>query len=279
VKRYRLLTATECVAEIAPHHDSLFHRYLPANLLLGDATVRDAAIHALQACVPQATVLPAGFDSVELFARVEGDAIVVARETARSADGFVYDVDLAAPDGRLFERWRGLRLQVVARRDRVDDLAPALWGPFLERELSVRVHVGDSELPILHRHDGKPLLANGHVSRSHDAGIELTVTHHTPVGVDVQHVDGESWDSIMGAHDGGIAEVASKMSGDDRKSSAARVWSARESMKKLSGDALVPLVVDTAGTHGRVTFRSGAHRIDTFKMRNCVVAVAKEKAS
>ena len=39
----------------------------------------------------------------------------------------------------------------------------------------------------------------------------------------------------------------------------------------------MPLVVDAAGTHGRVTFRSGVHRIDTFVMHNCVVAVAKEK--
>ena len=61
--------------------------------------------------------------------------------------------------------------------------------------------------------------------------------------------------------------------------SAARVWSARESMKKLAGDALVPLVLDTAGTHGRVTFRAGAHRIDTFVMRDCVVAVAKERSA
>ena len=278
VRRYRRLTATECVAEIAPHNESLFHRYLPENLLLGDATIRDAAIHALQACVPQATVLPAGIESVELFARVEGDAIVVARETERHADSFVYDVDLAAPDGRLFERWRGLRLQIVARRDRVDDLAPALWAPFLERELSVRVHVGDPDIPMMHRHDGKPLVANGHVSRSHDGEIAVTVTHEKPVGVDVQRVGGHPWDDITGAHDGSLAEVCTRLSGDERAHAAARVWSARESMKKLSGDAQVPLVVDAAGKHGRVTFRSGVHRIDTFVMRDCVVAVAKEKS-
>jgi len=278
VRRYRRLTATECVAEIAPHNESLFHRYLPENLLLGDATIRDAAIHALQACVPQATVLPAGIESVELFARVEGDAIVVARETERHADGFVYDVDLAAPDGRLFERWRGLRLQIVARRDRVDDLAPAWWAPFLERELSVRVHVGDPDIPMMHRHDGKPLVANGHVSRSHDGEIALTVTHEKPVGVDVQRVGGHPWNDITGAHDGSLAEVCTRLSGDERAHAEARVWSARESMKKLGGDAQVPLVVDAAGKHGRVTFRSGVHRIDTFVMRDCVVAVAKEKS-
>lgn len=281
VKRYRVLTATHCVAEIAPHADSLFHRYLPAQLLLGDATIRDAAIHALQACVPQATVLPQGIASVELFAPVEGETVVVAHETSRHADGFVYDVDLAAPDGRLFERWRGLRLQIVARRERVDDLAPALWAPFLERELDVRVRVGNGESPVLHRHDGKPLAAHGHISRSHDSEVTLTVTHEKPVGVDVQkvlrHASLQHWDDIIGPHDRGLADVCVRLSGDDRRYAAARVWSARESMKKLAGDALVPLVIDTCGTHGRVTFRSGPHRIDTYLMRDSIVAVAKER--
>ena len=277
VKRYRVLTATECVAEVAPHNEPLFHRYLPSHLLLGDATIRDAAIHALQACVPQATVLPQGFASVELFAPVEGTTIVVAHETARHADGFVYDVDLASPDGLLFERWRGLRLQVVARRERVDDLAPALWGPFLERELSVAVRVGETETPALRRHDGKPLAMDGHISRSHDAGVLLTVTHARPVGVDVQHVNGQVWDDLLAPHDGSLAVICARLSGDEHRFAAARIWSARESMKKLGGDALVPLVVDQCGSHGRVTFRSGPHDIDTYVMRGCVVAVAQER--
>ncbi len=281
VRRYRRLTATECVAEIAPHRESLFHRYLPSTLLLGDATIRDAAIHALQGCVPQATVLPAGIDAVELFAPVDGETIVVAREISRSAEGFVYDVDIAAPDGQLFERWHGLRLQIVACRERVDDLAPALWAPFLEREVGVSVRVAAAEETVLHRHDGKPLAAHGHISRSHDtdAGVTLAVAHHTPVGVDVQTVGDHPWDDIIGSHDGPLTDVCIRLSGDERPHAAARVWSARESMKKLSGDALVPLVVDDAGTHGRVTFRSGPHRIDTYLMRDCVVAVARERSA
>lgn len=276
VRRYRRLTATECVAEIAPHKESLFHRYLPPTMLLGDATIRDAAIHALQGCVPQATVLPAGIASVELYAPVEGDTIVIAHETSRTTEGFTYDVDIAAPDGRLFERWHGLKLQIVARRERVDDLAPALWAPFLEREVGVSVRVAPEEA-VLHRHDGKPLAAHGHISRSHDGAITLAVAHEKPVGVDVQHIDRHPWDDIVGPRDGGLTDVCVRVSGDERPHAAARVWSARESMKKLSGDALVPLVVDTAGDHGRVTFRSGPHRIDTFLMKDCVVAVASER--
>ncbi len=280
VRRYRVLTATHCVAELTPTTDAPFNRYHPQDLLLGDLTVRDAAIHALQASVPQGTVLPAGIASVEFFAPVDGEAIVVAREIERHHDGFVWDLDIAAPDGRVFERWRGLRLQVVARRERVDDLAHALWGPFLERELGVRTEVAVDALerlagPVLRRKDGKPLVEGAHVSASHDGDIGLAVAHAKPVGCDVQVVDGGQWDDLLGHHDGPLADVCTRMSGDDKSYSAARVWSARESLKKLAGDPMVPLTVDHCGDHRRVTFRSGNSRIDTFVLRDYVVAVAQ----
>ena len=283
VRRYRVLSATQCVAELMPSLDAPFHRYHPQDTLLGDLTIRDAAIHALQASVPQGTVLPAGLASVEFFAPVEGEAVVVAREVERHHDNFVWDLDLVAPDGRVFERWRGLRLQVVARRERVDDLAHALWGPFLERELGVRTEVAVDALerlagPTLRRKDGKPLVGDlsSHVSASHDGGIGLAVMHETPVGCDVQIVDDTSnWDTLLGYHDAPLADVCTRMSGDQMSYSAARVWTARESMKKLAGDALVPLIVDHCGDHRRVTFRSGDSRIDTFVLRDYVVAVAR----
>ena len=279
VRRYRVLTATTCVAELTASAEAPFHRYQPQELLLGDLTIRDAAIHALQASVPHQTVLPAGIASVELFAPVEGDAIVVAHEVERHADRFVWNVDIASPDGRLFERWTGLKLQVVARRERVDDLAPALWGPYLERQLGVRIVIGPNALeraggPVLRRKDGKPLVEGVHVSASHDAGIDFAVAHERPVGCDVQQVDGQPWCHVLGRHDAPLADVCMKLSGDGESHAAARVWSARESLKKLAGDALVPLVVDTTGDHRRVTFRSGTSRIDTFVLRDCVVAVA-----
>ncbi|HUR82234.1 MAG TPA: polyketide synthase dehydratase domain-containing protein, partial [Thermoanaerobaculia bacterium] len=280
LRRYRVLTSTTCVAELTPSQDAPFHRYQPQDLLLGDLTIRDAAIHALQGSVPHQTVLPAGLASIELFARVEGDAIVVAHEVERHAGHFVWNVDIAAPDGRLFERWTGLKLQVVAQRERVDDLAPALWGPYLERVLGVRTEVGPHALdrvagPILRRKDGKPLSLRVHVSASDDAGIRMAVAHEHPVGCDVQSVDGQEWDDVLGRHDDALADVCMQLSGDNDSYAAARVWSARESMKKLAGDALVPLVIDNAGDHRRVTFRSGNSRIDTFVLRDCIVAVAR----
>jgi enediyne polyketide synthase len=280
LRRYRVLTSTQCVAELTPTPAPPFHRYQPQELLLGDLTIRDAAIHALQASVPHQTVLPAGIASIEFFAPVEGEAVVVAHEVERHAGHFLWDVDIASPDGRLFERWTGLRLQVVASRERVDDLAPALWGPYLERQLGVRIEVGPGALdrvagPVLRRKDGKPFMEGAHVSASHDAGIGLAVRHESPIGCDVQFVDSDGWDDVLGHHDGPLTDVCMQLSGDDEPFAAARVWSARESLKKLAGDPLVPLVVDTAGDHRRVTFRSGNSRIDTFVLRDCVVSVAR----
>ena len=281
LRRYRVLTATQCVAELTPATETPFHRYQPQDLLLGDLTIRDAAIHALQASVPHQTVLPAGIASVELFAPVEGEAVVVAHEIERHAGHFLWNVDIASPDGRLFERWTGLRLQVVASRERVDDLAPALWGPYLERQLGFRIEVGPNALdrvagPVLRRKDGKPLVEGGHVSASHDAGISMAVRHEDPVGCDVQFVDlDDEWDDLLGHHDAPLAGVCMEISGDDEPFAAARVWSARESLKKLAGDPLVPLVIDATGDHRRVTFRSGNSRIDTFVLRDCVVSVAR----
>ena len=204
---------------------------------------------------------------------------MIGREIERHADGFVWDLDIASPEGLVYERWRGLRLQVVARRERVDDLAHALWGPFLERELGVRTEVAVNALerlagPVLRRKDGKPLLEGSHVSASHDGELGLAVVHEKPVGCDLQAVDGE-WDNVLGFHDRPLADVCTRLSGDDEPYSAARVWSARESLKKLAGDPLVPLIVDTCGDHRRVTFRSGNSRIDTFVLRDYVVAVAQ----
>src|SRR5205807_9707834 len=69
LRGYRHLRATECVAEIACHEAAdWFGLYLPSGLVLGDPGARDAAIHAIQACIPHATILPTGVDRLTINA-------------------------------------------------------------------------------------------------------------------------------------------------------------------------------------------------------------------
>lgn len=58
---YRRLSSTRCVAEIAgATRVGWFGAFLPQTSILGDPALRDAAMHAIQACVPHRTLLPIG---------------------------------------------------------------------------------------------------------------------------------------------------------------------------------------------------------------------------
>src|SRR6185437_2183619 len=80
VQGYRELSATHCVAEIsAGAGPSWFARFLPGDLLTGDPGARDAFMHAIQCCVPDATLLPAGVE--RLYLGTPGAAAKDARLT------------------------------------------------------------------------------------------------------------------------------------------------------------------------------------------------------
>src|SRR5262249_16239842 len=103
LREYRSLKATECTAEIMP--DGMtpwFGRYLPGGLVLGDPGARDAAIHAVQACVPQTTLLPVGIEKITGSLNGQaGELFVHAQERERFTHGFVYDLELTDTEGRV----------------------------------------------------------------------------------------------------------------------------------------------------------------------------------
>jgi enediyne polyketide synthase len=224
---YRHLAATSCVAEIqAGSGDAWFGSYLPAELMLGDPGARDAFMHAIQCCVPDATLLPVAVERLRP-ARAGGSArpadsqeyvILSAVERHRVDDTYTYDLDVRAPDGELLERWEGLRLQAVRKNDGAGPWVPALLGPYLERRLAgpdrlrcavepdgrdpgdpdarrgqTRAAVGrmlGRAVPVWHRADGKPEVAGEgiSISASHGAGVTLTVAGSRPVGCDAEMV-------------------------------------------------------------------------------------------
>ena len=137
LRQYRALRATACIAEIrrtAPLSGSA--RYLPSALDLGDPGVRDAAIHAVQACIPHATVLPIGVERVIPERGVPpGLRFVRAHERARHGDIFVFDLDITDADDRVVERWQGLRLRLAGPAAARDAWPVALLGPYLTRRI------------------------------------------------------------------------------------------------------------------------------------------------
>src|SRR5262249_20482524 len=136
---YRTASARRAVAEVSTSSPaSWFAPFLPQALLLADPGTRDTMMHAIQCCVPDATLLPQGIGRLVLAEKADQNAdyvVLDARERSQDGDSYTYDLDVRDPSGRLVERWEGLTLRAVRKRDGAGPWVPSLLGPYLERSL------------------------------------------------------------------------------------------------------------------------------------------------
>ncbi|MFC4032418.1 SDR family NAD(P)-dependent oxidoreductase [Streptomyces polygonati] len=300
---YRQLQAKGCVAEVSARSGATwFGTFHPGELLLADPGTRDTMMHALQCCVPDATLLPAGIERLHLAdpAAVAGlDQVVLhATERSRNGDTYLYDLDITDPEGRLLERWTGLRLQAVRKQDGSGPWVPALLGPYLQRrteqflpqELRVAVHAETDGPPegvaerrastaaavrialgtpteVRYRPDGKPETDTAGISASHGAGVTLAVAADGQVSCDVEVVaerSAEDWAGLLGADGAALAGLLAQENGESPDTAATRVWGAIECLRK-TGHARVELVAAGAAGSGRwVMLRSGDTTVATF---------------
>jgi enediyne polyketide synthase len=303
---YRSLSARACVADIsAAVADGWFAGYLPAQLQLGDPGTRDAFMHAIQCCVPDATLLPAGVERLQAAGPAAAGTRVTlhAAERARTGDTYTYDLDIRDGDGVLVERWTGLRLQAVRKTGGAGPWVPALLGPYLERQAArflpgpLRCAVepdpvvpsGDGDLrrsqtttavsrllerpvTVLHRTDGKPEVTGESmtVSSSHGARVTLVVAGAGRVGCDVEVVRERTtadWQALLGPGPFALTELIHRERGEEPQVAATRVWSAVESLRKSGRILPGPLVLAEAAADGWVLLQSGHSKIATFSTR------------
>ncbi|WP_433334781.1 SDR family NAD(P)-dependent oxidoreductase [Spirillospora sp. CA-294931] len=288
---YRRLTATGCVAEIAGGTGKpWFGPMLPTRLLLADPGPRDAFMHAVQACVPDATLLP---DRVERLVPATDPwperLVLTARERANDGDVYLYDLTVHDEAGKLLEEWRGLRLRALRRHG--PPTIAALVGPYLQRRLpdgfgvavepeghddrveASRRAVGravGAEVRVRHRPDGRPEteFQDGSgpgpaVSVSHGPGFVLAVAGRGPLGCDAEAAVDRPWPRLLGAGRMAVAELAAAESGEPLAVAATRVWAASECQVKGGGAATDPLGLAGSPEPGWLAFASGRTRVVT----------------
>jgi enediyne polyketide synthase len=305
---YRLLKSTECVAEIAPDGAATwFSQYLPEHLVLGDPAARDAAIHAIQACIPHATLLPVGVERVSLAEALNPAEMfsVHARERSRDGNTFVYDLDVTGADGLLRERWEGLRLRLMSNSSFGGPWPESLLSPYIERRLrewypGSNITVACERSGALLRHEsrqersnravqmalghsaGVGRLANGKpfvdeetdVSASHCGELTLAVSGTGATGCDIELVaerPAEVWQDLLGAEGARLAGLIARSMPEEPGTSATRVWAARESLKKAGVLGESPLLFVSAEADGWALLASGRLRVATWKteVRGC----------
>ncbi|MFE0640943.1 SDR family NAD(P)-dependent oxidoreductase [Streptomyces sp. NPDC058877] len=302
---YRQLSAKGCVGEVSNSAVApWFARHLPADLLLADPGTRDALMHSIQCCVPDATLLPVSVERLHLSdpdaVRGEKKVVLHAAERFRDGDTYVYDLDVRDQAGRLVERWEGLRLRAVRKQDGTGPWEPSLLGPYLERRaervlpVPVRCVVRPDdegvaegvasrrertakaigwalgeETPVTYRPDGKPEVEGGpHVSASHGAGVTFVVTGAVPVACDVEVAEArtdEEWTGLLGPECTALARLLAVEHEEPLSLAATRVWGAVECLRK-NGRALTGITADAVPVvDGHwVALRSGEARIVTF---------------
>jgi enediyne polyketide synthase len=304
VREYRSLAATSCVVEISAEPagtaDGWFGSFLPAELLLGDPGARDAFMHGIQCCVPNATLLPTGVDRIELGAAGEGTRVVVlsARERQRDGDSYTYDLHVRDEDGRLVERWDGLRLQAVRKQDGSGPWPPALLGPYLERQLAEVMPVsprcavepdGDEQgrdaqrrqaklavsrmlghpATVRYRRDGRLQVTDDlRIAVSHAAGVTLAVAHADRLGCDVHVVADRvpaDWEGLLTPDQLTLAKLIGLERDEDLSVAATRVWRAVECLSRTGlPDSAAITLAESGRRDAWILLAAGEAKIATF---------------
>jgi enediyne polyketide synthase len=283
LRSYLRLQATECIAETAegePRH--WFNRHLPQKLTLGDPGLRDAAIHAIQACIPHARVLPAGAAKIWAEPPARGAAQrICARQRSREGSLLIYDLEIQTLEGEPVECWSGLELRIVGPAESPQRWPAALLAPYLERRIaettgldgvSVALRPNGIARGIFRRADGKPLRNGSYVSRSHAGGLTLEVSAAVAVGCDCEPVTPrppDVWRDLLGADGFALADLVARSAGESQHTAATRVWCALESLKKAGARLDAGIVFSTpedstAAAPGWVVLRSGTAQIPTL---------------
>jgi enediyne polyketide synthase len=296
---YRRANARHAVAELSTTTPApWFAAYLPQEQVLADPGTRDAVMHALQCCVPDATLLPQGVERLYLSepADQETDFVVLdARERSQDGDSYVYDCDVLDPSGRVVERWEGLTLRAVRKKDSSGPWVPAMLSGYLERSLEQvlggsRAVVVESDpeagvpadrqaqtqiaagravgapVTVRYRPDGKPELDGAAISASHGAGVSLVVTGSGRLGCDVEtvaHRTDDDWAGLLGDGLSRVRDLVVAETGEGADTAGTRVWSALECLRK-TGNTTRLLTVDRVAPDGWVVLSAGDARIATW---------------
>jgi enediyne polyketide synthase len=296
LRGYRLLKAKECVAEITADDGAVwFGPYLPAEFALGDAAARDAALHAIQACIPHRRILPTGLDRMVIRRGKPGARFVRAKERSRDGNNFVYDVDVTDAAGEVMERWDGLRLRAVEVMAAREPWPEALLGPYLERRLEEladagapvkvaferggrgeRAAGGDRAMQqalgttarIRRRPDGKPVWPGEEgLSASHALDFTLAVARAGGAACDLEEAAARTdavWRDLLGGEKFKLAQRIAHQGAESVDTAATRLWTAMECMKKIGQPVTAPLVLESTTADGWTLLRSGAIVIATY---------------
>jgi len=289
---YRYLSATRCCAEVAVVPiQGWFSQYLPDTLIMGSPATRDATIHALQACIPQTTLVPVGVESLWVNPKLTtGTCLVYGQERSHTHNQFTYDVLVINREGELQEYWHGLQLQSIDRKTPSQAWPLGLLEPYLQRHFerlipdhtvplslaidqtscqdrqnrsdrAIRKALG-AEISIHRRPDGKPEVDDQRaVSVSHAQGVTLAMAGRAPLACDLELVTPRpesTWRDLLGTNHYGLVDTLATVGNRTTNIAATHIWTAFECLKKAGFPTTSPLTLLDINPEGTIRLASGS---------------------
>jgi len=257
---YRKLTAGSCVAEVSTQSGPRRPGSFPAtDPVLGDPGIRHAFLDAIAGCAPHVRLHPVAIDRLYPAAGYGCELVLVsATERHRHDATCIYDLDVHTPDGRLLERWEGLRLIAEPEPAHPDPSpwVPSLLGPHLERGLealiggkprcvvepsagdraqvteAVRRALGRPAL-VWHRADGRPEVAEEgiFVCAAHGAGVLLAMASTGPAdagATPARERSAQDWRALFGRGQFDLAKRIGRQTNEPLSVAATRVHAAAQ---------------------------------------------------
>ncbi|WP_019030509.1 type I polyketide synthase [Salinispora arenicola] len=299
---YRRVAARVAEAEVTTREAAdWFSPFLPGHLVLGDPGARDAFMHGIGVCIPDAALLPEGVDRIWSAGPGLSAAATVtmtAWEREQHGASYVYDLIVTDAEGAVVEQWQGLRLRAVRPYEPSSGWAPALLGPLLQRRLGsvLAVDVAVAAAPgggardagallsralgrpvtVRHRPDGRPEVdLPGTVSVAHSAPVDLAVAAVGLLACDVEPVlerPSAVRRDLLGRHSG-LVDLLVAQVGDPPDLAATRVWCVLECRQKAGlTDGPVTLLPGATG-RGWVVLGVGTGRVATWVVEVAGAAV------
>jgi enediyne polyketide synthase len=201
-------------------------------------------IHAVQACIPHATLLPVGVDRIVPVALTATPLAVRARERSHDGEVFVYDLEVNGEDGNVIERWHGLQLR------RVGDVTPdetwtgPLLGPYMERRLG-ELNPGSMVSVVVEGDAAGDRMVGGNRTTM-VAGPGVLAYDAGPVMARPLN----AWRELLGPEHFALAESIAERTLEDVDTAASRVRVAIECLRKANASAdLRLLLCSTTADH------------------------------
>jgi enediyne polyketide synthase len=248
VAGYHAIAARRCVGLVdADPHARCFGDFVDSRLLLGDPAARDAVLHLLQVCVPDRRVLPVAAGRITPYRPFAGRLVVHAVQRAESADEYRFDVLVTDPAGEPVERWCDLVLRAVG------PVAPVPWpievaGARLARRLADSHPKWEVDLAVSRAANRSADVAGwltgggpDEVSATRLGDHLLVAARPGPVGVDWEAV--RSTPPPLGPGDAALARELGRRGAADPGAAGYRIWTCRETLRKLGQPPAVPLLV------------------------------------